>query len=83
MSRSILRDSTGQGSVRRLTERMINSAKLLRELIALPSVNPAFVPPGNGYGGEARVAEFLSRIARSAGLDVEKCHQDPSATSVG
>src|SRR2546430_2011176 len=50
---------------------MINSAKLLRELIALPSVNPAFVPPDSAYAGEARVAEFLTSIARSAGLDVE------------
>ena len=50
---------------------MINSAKLLRELIALPSVNPAFVPPNSPYGGEGRVADFLTGVARSAGLDVE------------
>lgn len=50
---------------------MINSAKLLRELIALPSVNPAFVPAESPYGGEGRVADFLAGMARSAGLDVE------------
>src|SRR2546426_6381633 len=50
---------------------MINSAKLLRELIALPSVNPAFLPPDSPYAGEGRVADFLAGIARSAGLDVE------------
>ena len=50
---------------------MINSAKLLRELIALPSVNPAFVPPDSPYGGERRVADFLTGVARSAGLDAE------------
>ena len=50
---------------------MINSAKLLRELIALPSVNPAFVPQDSPYGGEGRVGDFLARIAQSAGLAVE------------
>jgi acetylornithine deacetylase/succinyl-diaminopimelate desuccinylase-like protein len=44
---------------------------LLRELIALPSVNPAFLPPGNPYAGEQRVGEFLAAHARRAGLDVE------------
>jgi len=45
--------------------------KLLRELIALPSVNPAFLPAQNPYAGEQRVAEFLAVTAARAGLDVE------------
>jgi len=50
---------------------MINTEKLLRELIALPSVNPAFVSVGDALGGEARVADFLAKTAGSAGLDVQ------------
>lgn len=46
--------------------------RLLRELIALPSVNPAFLPPGDPRGGEARVAEHLARLAKTAGLRVTR-----------
>ena len=45
--------------------------KLLRELIALPSVNPAFLPPGDSRAGEQRVADFLAATAARAGLEVE------------
>ena len=45
--------------------------KLLHELIALPSVNPALLPPHDPRAGERRVAEFLAATAASAGLDVE------------
>jgi acetylornithine deacetylase/succinyl-diaminopimelate desuccinylase-like protein len=45
--------------------------KLLAELIALPSVNPAFLPPRHPHAGERRVAEFLAATAASAGLDAE------------
>lgn len=45
--------------------------KLLCELIALPSVNPAFLPPGDPRAGEQLVAEFLAATAARAGLDVE------------
>ena len=38
---------------------MTRTAKLLAELIALPSVNPAFLPPRHPHAGEGRVAEFL------------------------
>src|SRR5215210_2715632 len=44
---------------------------LLRELIALPSVNPAFLPVGAAHTGEHRVAEFLASTAARAGLDVQ------------
>jgi acetylornithine deacetylase/succinyl-diaminopimelate desuccinylase-like protein len=44
---------------------------LLAELIALPSVNPAFLPPRHPHAGERRAADFLAATAASAGLDVE------------
>jgi acetylornithine deacetylase/succinyl-diaminopimelate desuccinylase-like protein len=52
--------------------------KLLRELIALPSVNPAFASTADGgrqllqdYAGENKVGEFVSAVAARSGLDVE------------
>lgn len=50
---------------------MAQPLKLLRELIALPSVNPAFLPSGDARAGERRVAEFLATTAARAGLDVD------------
>jgi acetylornithine deacetylase/succinyl-diaminopimelate desuccinylase family protein len=58
---------------------MTRTEKLLAELIALPSVNPAFVPQ-NGTSarlarltkfGEKNVADFLATVAARAGLEVE------------
>ena len=45
--------------------------KLLCELIALPSVNPAFLVKDDPGGGERQVAEFLAATAAKAGLDIE------------
>jgi len=50
---------------------MTRTEKLLAELIALPSVNPAFLPPRHPHAGEKRVADFLATIAARAGLEVE------------
>ena len=50
---------------------MSDAKKLLRELIAVPSVNPAFVPAGYPQAGEQRVADFLAATAARAGLPVE------------
>jgi len=50
---------------------MTRTEKLLAELIALPSVNPAFLPPLHPLAGERRVADFLAATAASAGLEVE------------
>jgi acetylornithine deacetylase/succinyl-diaminopimelate desuccinylase-like protein len=50
---------------------MSQTAQLLAELIALPSVNPAVLPAGDPRAGERRIAEFLAAIAGAAGLDVE------------
>ncbi|MGA2177153.1 MAG: M20/M25/M40 family metallo-hydrolase [Verrucomicrobiota bacterium] len=49
---------------------MTKTEQLLRELVALPSVNPAFLPPGHPHAGEGRVAQFLAATAARAGLDV-------------
>jgi acetylornithine deacetylase/succinyl-diaminopimelate desuccinylase family protein len=51
---------------------MPDPVKLLKELIALPSVNPAFLPAADPDGGEGRVVDLLARVARGAGLDVER-----------
>jgi acetylornithine deacetylase/succinyl-diaminopimelate desuccinylase-like protein len=50
---------------------MNETATLLCELIALPSVNPAFLPPGDVRAGEGRVADFLAVTAARAGLEIE------------
>ena len=50
---------------------MTKTERLLRELIALPSVNPAFLPGPDWRAGEQRVADFLAATAARAGLDVE------------
>lgn len=50
---------------------MTRTEKLLAELIALPSVNPAFLPPRHPAAGEKKVADFLAVTAARAGLEVE------------
>jgi acetylornithine deacetylase/succinyl-diaminopimelate desuccinylase-like protein len=50
---------------------MTSTEKLLRALVALPSVNPAFLPAGHKQAGEQAVAEFLATVGARAGLDVE------------
>jgi len=50
---------------------MMSSEKLLCELIALPSVNPAFASGGDSKPGEKNVADFLAATAAQAGLPVE------------
>lgn len=64
-----------------IIRRMTRTEKLLAELIALPSVNPAFAPTGAVSGrpnrqggvpfGEKGVADFLASVAAGAGLEVE------------
>ncbi|HYE31343.1 MAG TPA: M20/M25/M40 family metallo-hydrolase [Methylomirabilota bacterium] len=48
------------------------AVQLLRELIAIPSVNPAFLPPGDARTGEEPVAAHLEGIARRSGLATER-----------
>jgi acetylornithine deacetylase/succinyl-diaminopimelate desuccinylase-like protein len=50
----------------------MNPTQLLAELVALPSVNPAFLPEGHTLAGEQRVADFALAIAARAGLDVDQ-----------
>ncbi|MEJ0088824.1 MAG: M20/M25/M40 family metallo-hydrolase [Limisphaerales bacterium] len=55
---------------------MTRTEKILAELIALPSVNPAFAPAEKApetkaHYGEKGVAEFLTQVAKRSGLDVE------------
>lgn len=50
---------------------MTPTAKLLAELIALPSVNSSFLPAGDPLAGEARVAKYLAARGAKAGLDLE------------
>lgn len=45
--------------------------KLLCELIALPSVNPACLPDGDPRVGEHRVVDYMAAQAARAGLDVD------------
>ncbi|NBV21758.1 MAG: M20 family peptidase [Proteobacteria bacterium] len=45
--------------------------QLLRELIALPSVNPAFLSGRDDLTGERRVADFLAFTADRAGLELK------------
>lgn len=45
--------------------------RLLLDLIAVPSVNPAFLPAGDPRTGEARVAELVLGVAERAGLGAE------------
>ena len=49
----------------------MDAAALLRDLIALPSVNPAFLPAGHPWAGEQRVCDFLAATAARLGLDLD------------
>lgn len=49
----------------------VSVSKLLGELIALPSVNPAFLPAKHPRAGEQRVADFLATLAAEAGLEID------------
>jgi acetylornithine deacetylase/succinyl-diaminopimelate desuccinylase-like protein len=61
---------------------MTRARKLLSELIALPSVNPGFLPANDPRGGEQRVADFLAATAARGGLDVEFQEVFPSRANL-
>jgi len=50
---------------------MTSTAKLLAELIALPSVNSSFLSARHPHAGESRVAEYLAALGAKVGLDIE------------
>lgn len=52
---------------------------LLRDLVAIDSVNPALVPGG---AGEAAIAEHVARVMRGAGLDVAVAEAAPGRPNV-
>lgn len=47
-------------------------SRLLQDLIALPSINPAFLPDDPDRTGEERVALYLADLARKQGLEVSR-----------
>ena len=61
---------------------MTRTEKLLAELIALPSVNPAFLPARHPHAGEKRVADFLAATVARAGLEVELTQVLPGRPNV-
>ena len=56
--------------------------QLLRDLIALPSVNAAFLPPGDARAGETKVADYLVKRAAMARLDVERQPVTPESDNL-
>ncbi len=56
--------------------------RLLCELIARPSVNPAFLPENDARAGEARVGTFVAEAGRRAGLAVEHQPALPGRSNV-
>jgi succinyl-diaminopimelate desuccinylase len=50
---------------------MTRTQKLLRDLVALPSVNPAFLPAGHPNAGEQAVQDYLAGTAKNAGLAIK------------
>lgn len=61
---------------------MSPAEKLLRELIALPSVNPALMPTGDARAGEQGVSDFLMAVSAQGGLDVEQREVSPARCNV-
>ena len=55
----------------RRVESALPVVRLLAEWMAIPSVNPAFLPPGDLRAGEGRMVASVVDHARRAGLDVE------------
>lgn len=55
------------------------SIKLLRDLVAIDSVNPSLVP---GAAGEAQIAQAVAAHLRSIGLDIEQQEVAPGRSNV-
>ena len=52
--------------------RLSSVQRLLRELVARPSINPAFLKDRPDLTGEERVAGFLQDLARAEGIEVRR-----------
>ena len=61
---------------------MTKVEQLLSELIALPSVNPAFLPLDDPRAGEKQVGEYVAVEAARAGLDIEVQEVFPGRSNV-
>ena len=61
---------------------MSQVVQLLRDLIALPSVNAAFLPPGDARAGETKVADYLVKRAAMARLDIERQPVTPESNNL-
>jgi len=61
---------------------MTHTEKLLCDLIALPSVNPAFLPARDPRAGEGRVAAFLAATAARAGLETHFQNVQPGRSNL-
>lgn len=61
---------------------MHRTTRLLGELIALPSVNPAFLPADDPCAGELRVADYVAELAVRGGLDVERQAVQPGRPNI-
>jgi len=44
--------------------------KLLMDLVAIPSINPAFIDPGHAWAGERQIAQFIGGLGEKNGLEV-------------
>jgi acetylornithine deacetylase/succinyl-diaminopimelate desuccinylase-like protein len=56
--------------------------QLLGELIAIPSVNPAFLPAGDSRAGEGRLADHVAELAARGGLEVERQLVEPGRSNL-
>jgi acetylornithine deacetylase/succinyl-diaminopimelate desuccinylase family protein len=61
---------------------MTSELRLLRDLVGLPSVNPAFTSSADSYAGEQCLAEFIAATAAKAGMDVELMTVQPGRPNV-
>jgi acetylornithine deacetylase/succinyl-diaminopimelate desuccinylase-like protein len=61
---------------------MHQTAKLLQDLIAIPSVNPAFLPEDDRRAGEQRVVEFVAGVGTRLGMDAEWQPVEPGRANV-
>jgi acetylornithine deacetylase/succinyl-diaminopimelate desuccinylase-like protein len=56
---------------RTIAAKMTVADKLLRDLIALPSVNPAFWPGNDARAGEKRVGDYIAGQVKREGLETD------------
>lgn len=64
------------------TNGVSQAVRFLGDLIALPSVNPAFLPQSDPNAGEAAITDYLTRRAAKAKLDVERQRVAPGSENL-